>query len=215
MNDVVIKKSKIGQFEKGVFANRDFRMGETVVTYKNLKPLAKEEFQKLPKREKKFTHMHWGVTYLYPSPARYVNHSEMPNTVQNLKKRCDVAVKDIKKGEEITTDAKKDDTPHSKEFSERVYAICKKIPRGKVTTYKIIAEKLNTKAYQAIGQALRKNSSAPFVPCHRVVSSTGDLHGFKGKKKGKALEEKKVLLEREGVKVENDKINLKKYLYRF
>lgn len=100
-------------------------------------------------------------------------------------------------------------------LAEKVYALCKQIPKGKVTTYKAIAEKLNTKAYQAIGQALRKNPSAPLVPCHRVVSSTGNLHGFKGKRKGKALEEKKLLLEQEGVRVEKNKVNLKKYLHPF
>lgn len=110
MNDVVIKKSKIGQFDKGVFANRDFKKGEIVVRHNNLKPLTEEEYQNLPESEKQYTHKHWGVIYLYPSPARYVNHSSNPNTVQNLKERYDVATRDIKKGEEITTDATKDDT---------------------------------------------------------------------------------------------------------
>ncbi len=110
MDDVIIKKSKIGQFDKGVYANRDFKEGEIVIRYNNLKPLTKNEFENLPESEKQFTHKHWGVIYLYPSPARYVNHSPNPNTVQNLKERCDVATRVIKKGEEITTDATKDDT---------------------------------------------------------------------------------------------------------
>ena len=110
MDGIVVKKSKVGQFDKGVFANRDFKKGEIVVRYGNLlKPLAKKEFQKLPKSEKMFTHEHWGVIYLYLPPARYVNHSSNPNTVQNLKERYDVAIRNIKKGEEITTDSKKDD----------------------------------------------------------------------------------------------------------
>ena len=110
MDDVVIKKSKIGQFDKGVFAKRDFKKGEVVIRYNNLKPLTKQDFEKLPKNQKQFTHKHWGVIYLYSSPARYVNHSSNPNTVQNLKDRHDVAIRDIKKGEEITTDSTKDDT---------------------------------------------------------------------------------------------------------
>ncbi len=110
MSDVVIKKSKIGQFPngKGVFANRDFKKGEVVIKY-NLKPLTKEEFENLPKGEKEFTHKHRGVIHLYSIPERYVNHTSNPNTVQDLKKKWDVAKKDIKKGEEITTDATKDD----------------------------------------------------------------------------------------------------------
>ena len=109
MNDVIIGKSKM--FGTGIFANRDFKKGETVIRYNNLKPLTKKEFQSLPKDEKNFTHKHWGVMYLYSPPERYVNHSSNPNTYPNLKDKCDVAIKDIKKGEEITTDSANDDTP--------------------------------------------------------------------------------------------------------
>ncbi|HLC52516.1 MAG TPA: SET domain-containing protein [Candidatus Nanoarchaeia archaeon] len=110
MKNLVIKKSKIGQFEngKGIFANRNFKKGEIVIRYE-LKPLTKEEYQKLLPSEKIFTHKHWGQIYLYQSPARYVNHSKNPNTIQNLKGHYDLALRDIKKGEEITTDANKDD----------------------------------------------------------------------------------------------------------
>ena len=110
VDDVIIKKSKVGQFDKGVFANRDFKKGEVVIRYSNLKQLTKKEFQNLSESEKQFTHKHWGVIYLYPSPARYVNHSTTPNTIQKLKRRYDVAIRDIKNGEEITTDSTKDDT---------------------------------------------------------------------------------------------------------
>ena len=110
MPDLIVKKSRIGQFKEGlgVFAGRDFKKGEIVVKY-NLRALTKEEYKNLPPEEKKFTHKHWGVTYLYPVPARYVNHSDNHNTIQNLKERYDVASRDIKKGEEITTDSTKDD----------------------------------------------------------------------------------------------------------
>jgi SET domain-containing protein len=107
MADLIIKKSKIGQFDKGVFANRNFKKGEIVIKY-NLKPLTEEEYQKLPKSEKQFTHKQWGKIYLYPSPARYVNHSNNPNTIQNLKEQFDRALRNIKKGEEITTNSLKD-----------------------------------------------------------------------------------------------------------
>ena len=104
--DVVIGKGKM--FGKAVFANRDFKRGEVVITY-HLKPLTEEESQALSNREKNFTHKHWGKTYLYSEPERYVAHSQNPNTKQDLKAQCDIAVKDIKKGDEITTDATKDD----------------------------------------------------------------------------------------------------------
>ena len=95
MSDVVIKKSKIGQFPngKGVFVNRDFKKGEVVIKY-NLKPLTKEEFESLPEREKEFTHKHRGVIQLYSIPERYVNHTSNPNSIQDLKRMFDVAKRD-------------------------------------------------------------------------------------------------------------------------
>jgi len=75
-------------------------------------------------------------------------------------------------------------------FRERVYSVCRKIPKGKVATYGEIARQLNMKGFQAIGQALRCNPYAPHVPCHRVVKSDGSMGGFKGKRAGKEIEEK-------------------------
>ena len=110
MRDLIVKKSKIRQFKGslGVFANKNFKKGEVVIRY-NLKPLTEEEYKKLPGDEKRFTHKEYGQIYLYPIPARYVNHSDNPNTIQNLKEKFDVALRGIKKGEEITTDSTKDD----------------------------------------------------------------------------------------------------------
>jgi SET domain-containing protein len=105
MNDVTIRKGNI--FGKGVFAKRDFKKGEIVILY-TLRKLTEKEFHDLPKKEKNFVHKHWGTYYLYSIPERYVNDSSNQNTLQNLKVRCDVAIRDIKKGEEITTDATKD-----------------------------------------------------------------------------------------------------------
>ena len=101
-------------------------------------------------------------------------------------------------------------------LSEKIYALCKKIPQGKVSSYKSLAEKLNTRAYQAVGQALKRNPFSPKVPCHRVVSSSGFIGGFKGKTSGKEIQEKIKLLEREGIKIKNNKIeNFEKVLYKF
>lgn len=94
-------------------------------------------------------------------------------------------------------------------FAEKVYALCKKIPRGKVTTYGEIARALDCKAYRAVGNALRCNPYAPIVPCHRVVRSDGSIGGFKGKTAGREVREKIKLLEEEGVKVEKGKVDSK------
>ncbi len=97
----------------------------------------------------------------------------------------------------------------SPNFAEKVYALCQKIPRGKVTTYAEIARALDCKAYRAVGQALRCNPYAPSVPCHRVVRSDGSIGGFKGEVSGKEAGEKIKLLEKEGVRVEKYKVDLK------
>ncbi len=100
-------------------------------------------------------------------------------------------------------------------FTKRVYALCRKIPHGKVTTYAEIARALNCKAYRAVGNTLKSNPYAPIVPCHRVVRSDGNIGGFKGKMQGKEIREKIKLLKRESVEVIKSKVNLAKHLFRF
>ena len=106
MSDVIIGKGNLAG--KGVFANRNFKKGEVVIKY-NLKSLSQKEFENLPRSEKEFTHTHRGTIHLYSEPERYVNHSDNPNTRQDLESFCDVALRDIVKGEMITTDATRDD----------------------------------------------------------------------------------------------------------
>lgn len=90
------------------------------------------------------------------------------------------------------------------------------IPRGKVTTYRLIAKKLETKAYRAVGNACRNNPYAPRVPCHRVVKSDGTIGGFAGKMSGKTVQNKVELLRKEGVKVKNGRIvDFEKVLFKF
>jgi len=96
-------------------------------------------------------------------------------------------------------------------FNERVYELCKRIPKGRVSTYKELAKALKTKGYRAVGNALNKNPYAPTVPCHRVVASDGNLHGF-----AHGLKAKKELLEKEGIKIKNNKVvDFEKVLYKF
>ena len=91
-------------------------------------------------------------------------------------------------------------------FSERVYAQLRLVSRGKVTTYKALAEKLGTKAYRAVGQTMKNNPYAPEVPCHRVVRSDGSVGGFMGKTSGKEIARKIALLKGEGVEVNFGKV---------
>ena len=74
-------------------------------------------------------------------------------------------------------------------FQEQVYEVVRKIPKGKVLTYKQVAEKIGKpKAYRAVGSALNKNKNKD-VPCHRVIRSDGKIGGYAwgGKKKKEIL----------------------------
>lgn len=96
-------------------------------------------------------------------------------------------------------------------FDEKVWEMCRKIPKGKVTSYREIGMALRTKAYRAIGQALSRNPYAPKVPCHRVIKSDMTLGGFMGKNENS---QKEKLLLSEGIEIIDGKIE-KKNLYRF
>ena len=101
-------------------------------------------------------------------------------------------------------------------FSYQVYQLVKKVPPGKVVTYKQIAQALKSKAYRAVGQALKRNPNPLKIPCHRVIASNGTIGGFKGQKQGKAVQKKMELLKKEGIKFEGKKItDLTKVLYFF
>ena len=99
-----------------------------------------------------------------------------------------------------------------KTFNEKVWELTKRIPKGKVSTYREIARKLKTKAYRAVGQALKCNPYTPIVPCHRVIASDGSLGGFGGKMRSA----KKIrLLRKEGVSVKDCRIvDFERKLYR-
>jgi len=51
-----------------------------------------------------------------------------------------------------------------KTFSDKVYDILRKVPKGRVTTYKEIAQAMGTRAYRGVGQAMKRNPYAPEVP---------------------------------------------------
>ena len=96
-------------------------------------------------------------------------------------------------------------------FSQKIWRLTKKIPKGRVSTYKILAETAGTKGYRAVGNALNKNPFAPSVPCHRVVDSKGHLHGY-----AHGLKKKAEILRKEGIKIKNNKIvDFEKVVFRF
>ena len=88
-------------------------------------------------------------------------------------------------------------------FNQKVWAVCARIPPGRVATYAQLARKLGSQAYRAVGNAMNRNPYAPRVPCHRVVGSDGSLTGFAG-----GLPKKRRMLQQEGVAFVNGKVDL-------
>lgn len=97
-----------------------------------------------------------------------------------------------------------------KSFIDSVFTKTKLIPRGKVSTYKLLAMAIGCpQAARAVGNALNKNRD-PKIPCHRVVRSDGTVGGFRD-----GMAEKIKILQKEGVKISRGKVMLEKYLYEF
>ena len=67
-------------------------------------------------------------------------------------------------------------------FQKKVWNYLKKIPKGRVKTYKQVAVGINRpKSARAVANACAKNPYAPKIPCHRVIRSDGRLGGYSGK----------------------------------
>ncbi len=92
---------------------------------------------------------------------------------------------------------------------DKVYSFVSKVPKGKVTTYGAIAKIVGVDP-RVIGFALHANSDPKNIPCHRVINSKGQIS------KGFAFggpEIQKDMLEKEGIKFVENKVDLKKFGY--
>ncbi|PIQ68812.1 MAG: 6-O-methylguanine DNA methyltransferase [Candidatus Taylorbacteria bacterium CG11_big_fil_rev_8_21_14_0_20_46_11] len=82
-------------------------------------------------------------------------------------------------------------------FAQKVFSIVKKIPNGKVLTYKQVAEKAGSpRAFRAVGSLMKTNFD-PSIPCHRVIKSDGSLGNYN---RGGTSQKRKILLA-EGAKL--------------
>jgi methylated-DNA-protein-cysteine methyltransferase-like protein len=96
-------------------------------------------------------------------------------------------------------------------FSQRIKALIKSIPKGKVSTYgQIAALAGNPRASRLVVWTLNSFSQKEKLPWHRVINSKGGI----SLKPGQGYEIQKMLLQKEGIKFEeDDSIDLKKYLW--
>lgn len=92
------------------------------------------------------------------------------------------------------------------QFEMDVLVATFRIPKGKVSTYGRIAERIGKpKAYRAVANALHKNPLWPVVPCHRIVRSDGSFGGPK-----KSAAERRKSCEKEKIPIENGKVKMNK-----
>lgn len=89
-------------------------------------------------------------------------------------------------------------------FFEKVYDVAARIPYGKVTSYGAIANYLGSKgSARMVGWAMNASHNRPEIPAQRVVNRNGLLSG-KHHFDGTDLMQQ--LLESEGIKVKNNKV---------
>ncbi|MBT3297370.1 SET domain-containing protein-lysine N-methyltransferase [archaeon] len=99
--NIIIKESHISG--KGIFAGKDFKKGEVVMVWDFSYKIKRNEIKNLSLEDQ--NHLNYigkGNYVIMKSPEKYVNHSCHTNTYVDNEK--DIALRDINKGEEITTD---------------------------------------------------------------------------------------------------------------
>jgi methylated-DNA-protein-cysteine methyltransferase-like protein len=96
-------------------------------------------------------------------------------------------------------------------FHQKVIETIKKIPRGRVATYgQIAAMAGNPMAARQVVRALHTSSGKEKLPWHRVINKQGKI----SLRPGEGYEEQRGMLEKEGVRIDDDgKIDLNRYLW--
>src|SRR5713226_769386 len=93
------------------------------------------------------------------------------------------------------------------EFQKNVCQRMREIPKGRVTSYGLIARRISS-GPRAVGTGVARNPWPLFIPCHRVVPANLEIGNYLigGALSEHGCEVKRDLLEREGVPIEGDRI---------
>jgi methylated-DNA-protein-cysteine methyltransferase-like protein len=94
--------------------------------------------------------------------------------------------------------------PAQENFFEKVYALVRKIPEGRVTSYGAIARAIGSpQSARMVGWAMNASHQLEDIPAHRVVNRNGLLTGKSHFGDNNAMRNQ---LEAEGIEVKNDQI---------
>lgn len=109
---------------------------------------------------------------------RYENEKE-----EVLEKNTKILEKAVQELEEYFKGKRKEFdiplNPKGTEFMKKVWKELQKIPYGKTTSYRKIAEKIgNPKASRAVGMANHNNPIPIIIPCHRVIGKNNKMVGY-------------------------------------
>lgn len=96
---------------------------------------------------------------------------------------------------------------------DRIYAVVRQIPPGKVATYGQVAELAGLIGKpRVVGYALYKVAPEDKIPWQRVINAKGEISTSAFRDGSDDLQ--RVLLEDEGIEFEGNKINLSKYRWQ-
>ena len=97
-------------------------------------------------------------------------------------------------------------------LQQKIYNFLRKIPEGKITTYKLLAKAIGKpKNWREIGKILNQNPFPEKYHCYKVVKSDGKIGGYKF-----GIKKKIALLKKDGIIIINNRVkNFSKILFRF
>lgn len=150
-------------------------------------------------------------TYIKKNSLKLINEKEIASSQKNQIYTLVELIKDYLSGIEVNLYKKTQnmsfildlDEKFNSEFSKKVIKwLLNNVPYGQITSYSEIGKNIDSKAYRAIGNIVKKNPYPLLIPCHRVIRKNGQLGGFIGKNQESwQVDLKRRLLQIEGYQI--------------
>ncbi|UCC21290.1 MAG: methylated-DNA--[protein]-cysteine S-methyltransferase [Promethearchaeota archaeon] len=146
------------------------------------------------------------IQRIFLSDSRITSEVKTQETFKNIKRKSSTfierlgeKIQEFLKGEIVEFDLDLVNFNKCTEVQRKVLIAEFNIPRGWISTYNRIANKIGIQnGARVVGNALAKNPFPIIIPCHRAIKTNGDLGGYQG-----GIKMKRTLLEMEGIKFSN------------